>query len=195
MSLPRPSRPPHDDPALRRISHAELVYRPGERALARRVFEVLGCRVVDRGGEFFTAMVEPEITDWVTNVLYASEVTPEQWAFEQAAFGATADEHTIAAKASWQARLREDPQHSFHFGLRLPTEAALARTLDGIREAGAADGDLAGRIEVSGVFRPGDPGAATDTMVQAFVRTDVVACGLLSLGQHIELQWHVPVGP
>jgi hypothetical protein len=29
-------------------------------------------------------------------------------------------------------------------------------------------------------------------MIQAFVWTDVVAAGLLSLGQHIEVQWHLP---
>jgi len=29
-------------------------------------------------------------------------------------------------------------------------------------------------------------------MTQAFVRTDVIASGLLAFGQHIELQWQVP---
>jgi hypothetical protein len=29
-------------------------------------------------------------------------------------------------------------------------------------------------------------------MFQAFVRTDVVAGGVLALGQLIELQWHLP---
>jgi hypothetical protein len=42
------------------------------------------------------------------------------------------------------------------------------------------------------VFRPGDPGSYTDMMTQAFVRTDVIASGLLAFGQHIELQWQVP---
>jgi hypothetical protein len=28
--------------------------------------------------------------------------------------------------------------------------------------------------------------------VQAFVWTDVVAAGLLSMGQHVEVQWHLP---
>ena len=48
---------------------------------------------------------------------------------------------------------------------------------------------------MSGVFRPGDPGAYTDTMVQAFVRTDVVAAGLLAFGQHVELQYQIPPTP
>jgi len=29
-------------------------------------------------------------------------------------------------------------------------------------------------------------------MIQAFVHTDVMASGLLTFGQHIELQWQVP---
>ena len=36
------------------------------------------------------------------------------------------------------------------------------------------------------------PGSYTDVMVQAFVKTDVVAAGLLALGQHVELQWQLP---
>ena len=44
-------------------------------------------------------------------------------------------------------------------------------------------------MEVSGVFAPGDPGSLTDTMIQAFVHTDVVAAGLLAFGQHFELQY------
>lgn len=45
--------------------------------------------------------------------------------------------------------------------------------------------------EVAAVFGPGDPGAVVDTMVQAFVWTDVIASGLLTIGQHIELQWQL----
>lgn len=62
--------------------------------------------------------------------------------------------------------------------------------LESVREAGAHDPELAGRIQLSAVFAPGDPGSLTDTMIQAFVHTDVVAAGLLVLGQHFELQYH-----
>jgi hypothetical protein len=34
----------------RRLNHVELVYAPGERQLAARTFELLGCRVEDKGG-------------------------------------------------------------------------------------------------------------------------------------------------
>ncbi|MDI2124740.1 hypothetical protein [Yinghuangia seranimata] len=184
---------PHDNPAARRITHAELLHRPGERELAKRVFELLGCRVLDRGGHFFTAFVDPEVTDYVTNVLYASEVSPEQWEFERQLDRAATGEGPLAeTRSAWAADMRAHPQHSYHFGLRLPSEQALDAVLERVEAAGRDDPELAGRIGVAGVFRPGDPDAATDTMVQAFVRTDVVACGLVALGQHIELQWHLP---
>ncbi|WP_406290011.1 hypothetical protein [Embleya sp. NBC_00896] len=167
------------------ITHAELVYRPGERALARRVLELLGCRVSDRGGAFFSAFVDPGVSDYRTNVLYASEVTPEQWAFE-GTLGPGPE------RAAWRERLGRHPQTSCHFGIRVPELADLEAALAAIGGAGAGDPELAGRIEVLAVYRPGDPDAATDTMVQAFVRTDVLACGLLTLGQVVELQWHTP---
>lgn len=180
-------------PVDRRITHAELLHRPGERALAARLFALLGCEVVDRGGHWFTARVDPGSGSYTDNVLYASEVTPEQWAFESA-FAAQlgGDGDLAAAAAAWTASLRERPQYSYHFGIRLATREALEQAVLDIEHAGANDPELAGRIAISGVYRPEDPDAATDTMMQVFVHTDVLACGLLTLGQHIELQWHVP---
>ncbi|WP_436777437.1 hypothetical protein [Yinghuangia sp. YIM S09857] len=177
----------------RRITHAELVHRPGERALAARVLQLLGCQVIDRGGHWFTARVEPNEDSYTTNVLYASEVTPEQWAFETALNARIESDSGFAAtSAAWTARLRQQPQYSYHFGMRLASREALEQAVAAIEAAGEHDPELAGRIAVSGVFRPEDPDAATDTMMQVFVHTDVLACGLVTLGQHIELQWHVP---
>ncbi|GAA4996865.1 hypothetical protein GCM10023205_82660 [Yinghuangia aomiensis] len=70
--------------------------------------------------------------------------------------------------------------------------AALEQAAAAVEAAGKDDPELAGRISVSGIYRPEDPHAVTDTMMQVFVHTDVLACGLVTLGQHIELQWHVP---
>ena len=42
------------------------------------------------------------------------------------------------------------------------------------------------------IYDPSEPDAYAPGMFQAFVRTDVVAGGLLALGQLIELQWHLP---
>ncbi len=177
----------------RHLNHVELLYRPGERDLALRVFELLGFRAVDRGGTFFTAFVEPGEADFANNAVYASEVTPEQWELEQALADALgADDSVGTAARAYLTRLGKEPQRSFHFGIRFPTVEALEATLARIDAVGDTDPELAGRVTVSGVFRPGDPGSYTDTMVQAFVRTDVVAAGLLAFGQHVELQFQIP---
>jgi hypothetical protein len=176
----------------RRITHAETVYRPGERELAKRLLELLGCRVVDRGGHFFTAFVDPGVASWTTNTIYASEVTAEQWAFERAlAAAAETDEALGRARGRWLGDLAARPQYSFHFGFRVTTDEAFDELVERVRHAQDHDAELAGRIRLSGVFRPGDPDAATDTMLQAFVRTDVIASGLVTLGQHIEIQRHL----
>lgn len=173
------------------INHVELVYRPGERTLAHRVLELFGCEVEDPGGPFLRASVDPVNVNFANNTLYASEVTPEQWRLEQALdASARAGGELPAAVAAYLDRLRGEPQRSFHFGIRFGTEDELMTAVERIRKAGE-EGELAGRVGVSGVFRPGDPGAYSKIMVQAFTRTDVVAAGLLHLGQHVELQWHL----
>jgi len=177
-----------------RLNHVEMVYRPGERALAGRIFELLGMRVLDRGGIWMTALVDPAIADFSNNACYASEVTPEQWELEQALASAIADADTggVGRSArSYLDRLHTEPQRSFHFGIRYHSRDDFDATLDRVR-ATDADPELAGRIRVSGVFHPDEPGAYAPNMIQAFVRTDVVAAGLLAFGQHVELQWHLP---
>ena len=174
------------------LNHVELVYRPGERELAKRVMSLFGCNVVDRGGTYFSAMVEPAVSDFVNNALYASEMTPEQAALEAALSSALADGPSAAAGDAYRAHLRTVPQRSCHFGIRWPDLDALESQLEDIAKISQDDPDLAGRVAVSAVFRPGEPGSITDTMVQAFVHTDVLASGLVLFGQHVEMQWHVP---
>ncbi|TVZ02148.1 hypothetical protein EAS64_25280 [Trebonia kvetii] len=182
-----------ETPSLRRLNHVELVYAPGERQLAARVFGLLGCRVEDRGGTFLTAYVEQAEADIANNVMYASEVTAEQWAFEQALSSALKQAGTLGDTArGYQGRLSSEPQRSCHFGIRFSRYNAYEATLAKIRRVDEDDPQLKGRVTLSGVFRPGDPGAYSKIMIQAFVRTDVIASGMLSLGQHIELQWQLP---
>jgi hypothetical protein len=172
----------------RQLNHVELVYRPGERHLAARVFELLGCAVADRGGTFLTAFIDPAAHDFMNNCFYASEVTSEQRALEQALDQAMRGGAIQAEARCYLDRLEREPQRSFHFGVRYPALSDLEATVERISTAEVHDSELAGRISVSGVFRPGDVGSYTDAMVQAFVRTDVIASGLLAFGQHIELQ-------
>jgi len=196
-----------DNDALRQLNHVEMVYRPGERALAGRVFELLGLRVVDPGGRWLFALGDPALADFSNNACYASEVTPEQWALEQAldaAIGTDGDVRLAGGGAgeaegvggtarAYLDRMRVEPQRTFHVGIRIFERGDFDATLDRIRAA-ASDPDLAGRIALIGVFDPDEPGALAPGMIQAFVRTDVVAAGLLAFGQHVELQWHVRPG-
>ena len=101
---------------VRRLNHVEMVYRPGERELAGRVFEVLGLRVLDRGGTWFSALVDPDVADFSNNAGYASEVTPEQWALEQSLADAIADDNDEVGGSArgYLERLRTEPQRSFH---------------------------------------------------------------------------------
>ena len=168
------------------LNHTELVYRPGERALATQVFETLGCRVVDPDGPYLVILVDPKSDDFIDNVLYASEVTPQQWAFEQALQKSMEQDEELARTCGgYHEHTVSDPQSTTHFGLRLPSIEQFDATLERIENL---KGDLAGRLNISGVFRHDDPGALDIRVSQAFIRTDVVAAGLVSLGQHIELQ-------
>lgn len=172
----------------RRLTHVELLYRPGERALAQKVLRLLGCDPVDRGGEFFTTFVDPDgVRDYANNVLYASEVGPAQWELEK-----RMTEAAGVARATYLKSMREEPQRSTHFGFRVASEAALDELVARVRSARADDPELADRVAVDGVYRPGEPGSIAQNMVQAFIWTDVLAAGLLTFGQHIEVQWHLP---
>jgi hypothetical protein len=176
-----------------RLNHVEMVYRPGERDLATRVFELLGMRVIDNGGEWLFALVDPSVGDARNNACYASQMTAEQWTLEQTLTSAMArgDSEVGTAAQVYADTVRAEPQHSFHFAIRYLERETFDATLDRFR---AADDDpvLAERAALLGIYDPSEPGAYAPGMFQAFVRTDVVAGGLLALGQLIELQWHLP---
>ena len=185
--------------SVRQLNHVEMVYRPGERELAGRVFELLGMRVVDHGGEWMFAHIDPAGADVANNACYASQVTPAQWrleqsltaAIDQAAEHGASDEDVGAAARGYVERVRSEPQRSYHFGIRYRERDDFDETLSRVRAADA-DPELAGRVTLLGLYDPNEPGALAPGMFQAFVRTDVVAGGLLTLGQIVELQWHLP---
>lgn len=172
------------------VNHVELVYRPGERALALRVLDALGCSTMDSGGIWARALVDPRRADLAgdsNNVLYVSEVPPEQWALEERLGEAMGSGALREAREAFGERLRHEPQRSAHFGIRLPDRTAFDARLESVRRA-ALQPELRGRLGVAGVFFPGDHGAVSPGLAQAFVWTDVVAAGLLVFGQHVELQ-------
>jgi hypothetical protein len=170
----------------RRLTHVELLHPPGERALAARVFDLLGCVVVDSGRHWFTAYIDTNLRDYANNSFYASEAPAEQLVIE-AALADSVDE--------WVDMIRAAPQKSPHFGVRVGTVEEHRSIVDNVREASQNDPDLRGRIEVLGVFPHDAPDAIATNMDQAFIWTNVIASGPLRLGQVIELQWHLKREP
>jgi len=166
----------------RRITHIELLHAPGERTLATKVFELLGCTVSDSGRHWFSAFVDTNLRDFANNVLYASEAPAEQLAIE-ATFPDSIDD--------WVAMIRSTPQKSPHFGFRVGTAEDHRLIIDRIRDASVDDPELRGRLDVLGVFPHDAPDAIATNMDQAFIWTNVITCGPLRFGQVIEVQWHL----
>jgi hypothetical protein len=176
MAYTQPPRP---------LNHAELVHRPGERDLARRALTALGCRV--RDGVTGVWLFADE-------VFLVSEVTPEQWAFEEW-LAARLPEEPGTPYGAFVSELRTRPQRYHHLGVGFETLRAWENVVETIGALPDTDPALAQRLEVAAVFRPGDPGAFGDDFVQAFVRTDIFSVGLLTLGQTIELQHYFANDP
>ncbi|MEO8692320.1 MAG: hypothetical protein ABI658_02325 [Acidimicrobiales bacterium] len=183
-------------PSARILNHTEMVYAPGDRALARELFRAIGCRVLDpqeetgpddlgaAAGPYLIVFVEPESTDLIDNVLYASEVPPTQWALEtQLRARLDSDESLRSTYDAFNASFESYPQGMTHFGVAM-NERQLDAALDRIAATPAFDG----RLKVTGVYRPGDPGSVDPRVIQAFLRTDIVSTSLLTAGQQIELQ-------
>ena len=173
------------------LNHVEMVYRPSERALVRRLFEALGCKVIETDGRFLVIHADPQAPDprMLDNCLYVSEVTPEQWRFEEALQRELGSRHELLESyRAFAAMTRRRPQHTTHFGIRLSSLERLEGILASLESLRDEEPSWRKRVEISGVFRPGDAESLSDTLVQVFVRTDLCAAGFISLGQHIELQ-------
>jgi hypothetical protein len=171
------------------LNHVEMVYGPGERQLALSVLAALGCRTIDSGSLWGRGLIDPERElDDSNNLLYVSEVTPEQLALEHALGEAAAEGTALEASlAAFARRMGGEPQRSSHFGIRCPDRTSFDARIRSVEEA-AQTPELKGRLELRTVLFPGDPGAVSPKLAQAFVWTDVVAAGVLFFGQHFELQ-------
>lgn len=170
----------------RRLTHVELLHAPGERRLAARVLELLGCVVADSGRHWFTAFIDSDLRDYANNALYISEVPPEHVTLSAALADAVED---------WRSLVRTAPQMTPHFGLRVGSVREQRRILDDVARAGTEDPELHDRIEVLGLFPHDAPDAIATSMDQAFIWTDVIASGPMPLGQVIEIQWHIDHEP
>lgn len=177
----------------RHVNHLEMVHAPGERDLAVAVLKLLGGRIsVSVAGSPIALDMSGELVGSFPhdNALYVSEVLPKQWTFEKALQSALdADLSLRSDSRAYIEAVKDHPQSSFHFGIRYESRRELEDRIEGLQTA-AATPELRGRVEVTGVY---PPGTYTDTMLQAFIWTDVFACGLLTIGQHLELQWRMDV--
>ena len=187
-------------PTAKMLSHLELIYAPGERALARTLLRALGFRVLDPQTDpipanlgpaaepYLIVYLDPRSDDVFDNVLYVSELSAPQRRFEEALRKRLAEDGELARlHGELRAAYTGKPQTMTHFGVGFASAEEVEQ--DCLRVARAPE--LAGRVAVSPVYRPGGPGSLDDRVVQAFVYTDVVATGLLCAGQQIELQVRV----
>jgi hypothetical protein len=177
------------------LNHVEMVHAPGDRALALELLALLGGRLsVNPTGSPLALDIGNQIAVGFPhdNALYVSEVTPQQWAFESALNSCLEAQPQLAElRSNYVADVRNTPQTSFHFGIRYATRDQLEERIEAIRQASETE-RLRGKLELTGVY---PPGTYTNTMLQAFLYTNVIAAGLLSLGQHIELQWRMDAPP
>lgn len=178
---------------MQQITHSECIYAPGEGELVKKLLTTLGFAVTKVDPHpYIVAHVNPGVKDLMNNCIYASELTPTQQAFEETLRAQLASSDPFrAAAARWEADFRTDPQRSVHFGVRYDSREEFESTIERVRQAGGPGQPLEHRVLVTGVYFPGDPGSITDDMAQAFVWTDLFASGILTFGQHLELQWHV----
>lgn len=178
------------EPEAKLFNHAELIYAPGERALAQRFFEALGCEVMETGGPYLVVKLDPKSENFYDNVLYVSEMVEEQRELEAILKrGLDAKSELGDRHKKFVACFERQPQRTTHLGFRLTSTEELDRVLGRLEVLGQ---ELPGRVTVPRVIRPGDEDSLDPHLIQAFVRTDICASGLLCLGQHFELQ--VPLG-
>lgn len=175
-----------------RLNHLEFAHRPGESHLAVALFEALGCscRVIDTPPYGAYIVVSLDGSPHGENDMFASEAEPEQLALERALANAIAADGSELARAAAGFRdlQRDKAFRATHFGLRVPSVAALdtvVASLDAL-----AQGDLTGRLELGLTMeRSLEEARATDSpLKQIWVWTDVISTGLLAFGQQMELQ-------
>ncbi|MBY0399604.1 hypothetical protein K2X89_04870 [Myxococcota bacterium] len=184
-------------PGTRMLNHVELSYAPGERRLAKLLLQGLGFRVLDPQTDewpenlgpaatpFLIVYIDPAEGDVIDNVIYASEALSDQWRLEQAMRDRlTTDPALAELHEAYRSAHTRMPQAMTHFGIAFPSGEEVEAALERI----AKTPELEGRVELTRVYRPGEPGAVDDRVIQAFVYTDVVSTSLLFGGQQIELQ-------
>jgi len=176
------------------LNHAEMLYRPGERAHAQAFFETMGFGVTDLpGGPWLVITVDPEKGPSPENVMYANEPTPAQLNFEAAFQKACENDAELADSLDRYKKIRrKHPQYVFHFGASLPTHEDWQQRLEALREANRSHPPLKGRLDIK-VSEPGLPDAL-GPLSQAFIYQDILAYGPFSITPMLfDMQWIPPM--
>jgi hypothetical protein len=171
------------------LNHVEMVYQPGDREAAQAFFETMGFAVSDLpGGPWLVITVDPE-TPGVDNVMYANEPTPAQKNLEAALEQAIANDSELADTLDrYRSIRRAHPQYVFHFGASVPTHEEWQARVERLQEANNSHPLLEGRLDIK-ISEPGLPGAL-GPLSQAFIYTDILACGPFALATILfDLQW------
>jgi hypothetical protein len=177
----------------RMVNHVETLYQKGDRELATHFVQTLGCTVVDTdttvdtGSTILYAFPDPKEQDRLNNVVYMSEIRPQQQALEDALRPLLRGDRP-AAKAfeGYVARALNHPHGVPHFGIRYPSFESLEQTLEELGEK--MQGEFKDRVRFSQIVRPSHGSSMTGELIQAFIFTDIIVSGLFAIGQLIELQ-------
>jgi hypothetical protein len=186
------------------LNHLALHYRPGDSDQVVRLFTTMGLTVEDlgparNGDRLLKVYIQSPRED---GFFFVTSATKAQLDFEAGLMRACS-----TALATYNERRQSDPESSFHIAVRYESLEALERAVAGL-QAAAADPELAGRLTVIPMkARKGDVPAIAERMtsspvfrsvaresfdpaiVQVFVQTDLVAGGLLAVGQTFELDY------
>jgi hypothetical protein len=204
------------------LGHLALHFRPGERALATRFFELLGARVQEFPNKFsdeplYLIAMDRDAPARADNIVFLFALKPAQLELEaliseQLGIG-TADPHpTLRAFLDQRAQW---PESYLHFGLHFGRLEDLEAAVVGLRQEMASNPEFGSRIQslqilkargedgdreieermaASPVFSQTEDFAYGRHGVQVHIRTDLFATGLSLFGSVVELDF-VFTGP
>lgn len=196
----------------RALGHVALAVGPSDGPAAARLLGLLGLEVTDNGPSkmgdpWYTAVVDPDTFGGLENLFFVVPVSEAQLRLEAAMGEALADTPELV---DYLASKREQPESTSHVALAYRDFDALEAAVQAVEDAVDDDPLLRGRVQVrafrarpgdadvdermatSDVFAHADDEAFVPRTVQVFVQTDIVAAGLLLLGQTFELDHVFP---
>ncbi len=173
------------------LSHIQLHYRAGERDLAIELSEALGCAITDTGmeinpvGNLLAIHPNPDDRNFRNNVLYISQMPPEQEVLEGELLRSSAEDGRLGdSLAKYRSMARRRPFGAPHFAVRYESPEAVERVAERLDPLAKKLGD---RVNLR-LFRPGDPDAIGNDPLTGFLDQDILVSGAFLFSQLIELQ-------